>query len=355
VKRIDVDRSGLTLVELVLAVGLASLLFAALLSLLDTSMTIWDRTESQRDRVEVASAVGELLDRDLAALEGGPRGDLLADWTMLDGDGDGRNGAPYPRIRMVRRVTAAELQRLQAGSDDPARGEGLLEVTWALVPIAVQTPRREVHRVLWRGARLVGDEETLSHFDDRFFDELGRAVPGALDEVASGVLWFGIAFATQTTRFDGGWTTGPELRDAARSWDAWALERPDGDEHAFNDPGAGMPEPDGLALLPRRVRVELELERPADRKKRTTLRSQLDEQSVLLSVDDGERLPEDVRYVLVDEEWMLVRSVVGNEVTVQRGARGTIALPHEPGAIVHHGHTIVREVPVPAYREDWNL
>lgn len=348
-------RAGLTLVELVLAIGLASLLFVALLGLLDTALGIWDRTEGRRDLVEMSSAVGELLATDLAALEGGSRGDLLCDWMMLDGDGDGVNGAPYPRLRMVRRVTGAELARMQAGDPEPMPGEGLLEVTWALIPLRVDTPARRTLRILWRGTRVVGDEQTTSHFDPRFFDGSGRPLPGALERVADGVLWFGPVLATQTTLLGDGWEVGSELRDAARSWDAWGLDRPDADEHAWNEPGAGMPDPDELATLPRRVRVEVEIERAVDGRRRTRLRADLDEANVLMVVDDGERMPASGAHVLVDEEWMLVRTVIGGQVTVERGARGTRALQHAAGASVRFGTTFVTEVPVAAYREDWNL
>ena len=353
-------RRGLTLVELVLAAGLLSIVSLALLALLDTSTGLLSRTEARRDLVEMASAVGELMARDLDTLENGPRGDLVCDWIMLDGDGDGSNGAAYPRLRLVRRGSPAELARLQAGveAQDRVRDEGLIEVVWALIPRQVESPERRTDRVLWRGERILGDPDRLSVFDDRFFNANGKAVAGALDVVTGGVLWWGIGFATQTSVVHDGWTYGEQLRDATRSWDAWDRDRPDVQEHYFNEAGAGMPgvDPeDGLPLLPRRVRVELVFERDQDLRRRTTLQGEVHPEDAVLRVRDTDRIPEPGEMILIGEEWMSVRSKGRKTVSVGRGERGTRALAHPPDAVVHHGTTLVREVPVALYREDWKL
>ena len=80
-------RRGFTLVELLLALSLLTVLIVALVGLIDTSLRIWSRSESQRDLVEVSSSVLELLGSDLTAAEGGPRGDVLGDWWTFDVDG----------------------------------------------------------------------------------------------------------------------------------------------------------------------------------------------------------------------------------------------------------------------------
>jgi hypothetical protein len=153
-----------------------------------------------------------------------------------------------------------------------------------------------------------------------------------------------------------GWKIGGDLDCAATSWDAWAKHRPDKDAHPWNEPGAGMPRVKNRPLLPRRVRFELELERPSDRVRRTKLTSVVETGDASIQVDDGDRIPrEEGAFVLVDSEWMLVRSIDGRNVAVDRGQRGTKTAMHAPGALVHYGQRIVREVPVATYREDWNL
>ncbi len=348
-------RAGFTLLELILSIGLMSVLVVALVGLLDTALDLWGRTEQRRDLVEMSTAVADMLERDLSTLDGGRRGDLLAEWVLLDGDGDGTSGALYPRLRLVRRVSPAELARIQAGAEQPVLGEGLVEVAWAVLPRSVKSPAATGDLMLWRGERVVGDESTVSVFDPRFFDDAGRPVPGALSQVTGGVLWLELAFATQTSILQAGWSFGDGLRDCARSWDAWKRARPDVQQHVWNQAGAGMPDASDTPLLPRRVRVELELERDADAVRRTHLVAAVDNQDTTIVVRDGNRVPETGTLIRVDEEWMLVQSKTGKRVTVRRGQRGTVPLGHAPGAKLHYGEPIVREIPIALHREDWNL
>lgn len=362
------SRAGLTLVELVLAAGMLSILTLALLTLLDTTLEILRKTDERRDKVESATAIGDLLQRDLVALDNGPRGDLWADWAYFDGDKDGSTGGAYGRLRLVRRVTDAEVQRLQARhqgegglrttstpAEDPLRGEGLMEVVWALVPRVTESPERRVDRVLWRGERIVGDEETVSLFDDRFFNASGRPPAGAMEEVSGGVLWFGMEFATQTSVIWDGWSFGDTLADCARNWDAWTRNRPDYDVHVWNKRHPGMPAADEHPVLPRRVRVEITVERQSDLRHRTTLGQRLEDDETTLFVRHPDRLPSEGDYLLIDEEWVRVRNKTGRRVAIERGVRGSRPLPHEEGALVHYGPTLRYEVPVRLYREDWNL
>ena len=359
-------RAGLSLVELVLAAGMLSVLTLALLTLLDTTLEILRKTDARRDKVESASAMGDLLRRDLVALENGPRGDLWADWAFLDGDKDGTTGGAYARLRFGRRATDAEVLRLQAryegeggartsAQPDPMRGEGLLEISWALMPRVTESPTRTVDRVLWRGERIVGDPDSISHLDERFFDAAGRAPAGAMEEVSGGVLWFGMSFATQTSTLWDGWSFGETLADCTHQWDAWTRERPDRDTHVWNEPHVGMPRADEHPVLPRRVRVELTVERQSDLKRRTTLDQRLESDQNTLFVRHADRLPAEGDYLLVDEEWMRVRDKAGRRVSVERGVRGSRALPHDADALVHYGPTLRYELPVRLYREDWNL
>ena len=55
------------------------------------------------------------------------------------------------------------------------------------------------------------------------------------------------------------------------------------------------------------------------------------------------------------EEWMEVLSNDGSLVAVRRAQRGTRAAEHQAGALLHHGTTLVREVPIAVYRDEWNL
>lgn len=350
-RRDSLGRRAFTLVEIMLALGLLSLLMIAVVNLLDTSLEIWDRTESQRDLVEVGSSAVDLLARDLSSIEPGPRGDLLSEWTMWDTDRDNVAGLSCVRLRMVRRPSLAELHRLGAPED-----ADLVEVCWALLPDR-SAPEKEARSVgvLYRGERWVGDDASLSFFDDGFFNAAGKAPAGTLNLVTGGVLWAQFSFATQTSIVNDGWSFGDELEDCSTSWDAWNRARPDLELCALNAAASGMPEAKDLPLMPRRIRIELEIERPVELKRRTRLAHAAETELPSIRVEDPDRLPEPGAMILVEEEWMEILSISGQNVSVKRGQRGTRKTNHDPGVVIHHGWRISRAIPIPLYREDWNL
>ncbi len=343
------------MIEVVLALGLLSVLFLALVRLLDTTLSIWGRTEASRELFEIGGTVMDLIDHDFVGLETGPRGDLLGDWGGFDIDANQIAGLYWPRLRFIKQASAAQLARLQdLEVADPHRRD-LVEVCWALLPPRKAEEDGRQLGILWRGERRLADKESLSFFDDKFFGKSGRPVPGALDEVTGGILWFEVSYATQTTNLTKGWRTGIELTDAAPSWDSWNRARPDADITHWNDAHLGMPRAKDVPLMPRRVLIAIELERPVELKRRTRVGKLFTVEENTLHVGDGSRLPKAGSMLLVGEEWMLLRSVHGSRASVQRGQRGTRPMAHKPGALVHHGAHIVREIPIGGLREDWDL
>lgn len=361
-------RAGLTLLELLLALGIFAFLVVGVFQLLDRSLSLWRKAETRRSLLTQAATVSDLMARDLAGIEGGSRGDLVAEWVSFDTDNDGIAESKWPRLRFVRQASAGEAGRIAAASEAPRpegaepstaalrTGDSLTEVVWLVVPASLTEKDARSEGVQWRGERLVADRESKSFFAPDFFGTSNRPPAAATDEVGGGLLWMGVLFATQTSIVHDGWKTGPDLDCAATAWDAWSRGRPDPDVHPWNEPGAGMPRARARPLLPRRVRIELEFERPSDRMRRTTLSTPIEIGDAGLLVDDGDRIPrEEGACVLVDSEWMRVLSVDGRNVAVKRGERGTKVVGHGRGSMVHHGLRLVREVTVASYREDWNL
>jgi hypothetical protein len=347
---------GFTLVELVLAVGLLSLLMLALFQLVDTSTTIWRRTDTNRELGEMGSALLDRLAADVHALEGGPQGDLMADWVLVDLDRDGIDGMPRQRLRLVRHLDAAGLRSLAGDRVGPLEifDRGLVEVVWALLPSSSTDPDERAQGVLVRGVRVPGDDQRVSVFEPGFFGPGGKPLPGAVDELTGGVLWFEVWFATQTTILHQGWNLGDEVSDCAASWDAWRKARPNAEVSILNQEPIGVPEPRESPLLPRRVRVTLELERPIDLRQRTRLALELTDDAHSLRVRDGRKIPVG-SMILLDDEWLKVRSVEGDTVVVERGQRATRPALHKVGTLVHHGARAVRELVIDMTREDWNL
>jgi prepilin-type N-terminal cleavage/methylation domain-containing protein len=339
---------GFTLVELLLSLALLSMLVLALVNLVDTALRILGRTEERRDLVGVSSGVLDLLAADLAALEGGPRGDLVASWWTFDLDADGAATAPFPRLTGIKRPAPGELARRFPGA-----AADLVEFGWALLPDA--GAGAEGLGVLYRGERLPGPGERLSFFDPGFFNATGKPPAGSFEFVTGGVLWLELQWASQTSVVHDGWTVGERAEDCALAWDAWRRGRPDVEHSSLNAPAAALPAADGHALLPRRVRLILELERAEDLKRRARIAEAVEAAATVLPVDEGDLLPEPGTYLRVGEEWMELVSASGRQAAVRRGARGTRARQHAVGELVHHGWASVREVSLPAYREDWDL
>ncbi len=374
--------SGLTLVELVIATGLAALVMTALISLLDLSLDLWTRGETRRTVVEQATATADLMARDLRALHPGREGDLLVDWQPFDVDRDGVVDRVWPRLRLVRQASRADLARLAALEldadlvaearekgvdlselypDGPAAPEpppdGWIAVAYCVVPAGEGADRRG-EGVLLRGEELVQPGVLPAFFEPTFFSSSGQPRGGTMQEVTGGILWLGIDLATRTTILTEGWRVGDTLGDAATSWDAWGLGRPDAELSSWNLPGAGMPtpSPSGAAepALPRRVRIELEFESERDRRRRTRLAAMISKGEGTLEVENGEALPTRTgSYVLVEEEWMEVTALRGDRFSVRRGQRGTEPREHAAGALVHWGEPVVVEVPIPTYRDTW--
>ena len=296
--------------------------------------------------------------RTFRLLENGPRGDILCEWVHFDTTGDGARDMFWPRFRLVRHASPAEIARL--APDKQVESEGLLEVAWAVLPAhGVQACKEDsalrTEGVVWRGERIV-DDEGVSIFEDSFFRQDHRPPTGSLYEVTGGVLWLGASFATLTTVLHRGWTFGDGLADASNSWDAWRSARPDLTISSWNQAGAGMPNARDRALLPRRVRFEIEIERGADLRSRTRLDKAATVRDTQLFVRDVARLPRgEGQFVKVGSEWMELKGALGEAMTVRRGARGTLATAHGPGEVVHWGFRLVREVPIPMHQEDWDL
>jgi len=351
-------RRGLTLIELVLALGLASLLVLALVTLLDTSLSLWRKTEERRSKNELSSAVTELLASDLAAVESGPRGDLLVEWALFDVDGDGLPRLPCLRLRMVRAASAGEIERLQVDAAEKAHGQGLVEVCWALLPSSTTAANREWEGLLARGVRLYGPGAGTSLLDPRFFGSGGRPPAGVLEDVTGGVLWFEALCAGVGTDLSRGWEIGAAREQACTSWDARGDGRPDAERSASNEDGAAMQplaSPLGVRRpqLPRRMRLTLEVETPRARQRRVSTRADLGLKEGSVIVDDATKLPPPGTFLLLDEEWLELVGTSANEARVRRAQRGTRAAEHKAGTWLRYGERSLREVVVPAQREDW--
>jgi prepilin-type N-terminal cleavage/methylation domain-containing protein len=252
-------RRGFTLVELIIATALLSVITVIVFQFLRQFLRLWQKSEDRREVVEESSGLAELLADDFSALQNGARGRLLAEWcrsTRISTDCPILPAAHPPRASGESRRGAAPRSRRQ--DDTRARqGEALLEVCWAL--LAARAAARSSPTCARRDCSTLG---TLARRRDAL--ALRSDVLRAGQQAARRAQrrqrrdpLLGMEFATQTTLLDGRergrWRIGADLEDAATSWDAWSKGRPDAVRHFWNQATKGMPAPGKRAALPRRA------------------------------------------------------------------------------------------------------
>ncbi len=369
---------GMTLIELVLASALFAFMMVAVFQLIDGSLSMWRKGEARRSVLEQTTAVAEVIARDLRTLEGGQSGDMVIEWVSFDADKDGTVDSIRPRIRLVRQVTASEraliyemtaeqraevmtsrgieVEARDVEKPNIAEGHALAEVVWSFVPVGSKNSDEASEVIVYRGERLLEDKTTTSFFDDEFLTRSGQVPTRVLEEVSSGLLWVDVLCAAQTSIVKDGWKRGESLASSASSWDAWRRARPDIELHDWNKAHNGVPASLDKPVFPRRVRLEFEFERERDRRFRARTTEPIGVNDTSFKVDLPERIPRgDDTWILIDQEWMKVRSVHGSTVSVQRGERGSATVAHTQDAMVHFGIRMIREVPIAVYRENWNL
>ncbi len=105
-------RRGMTLVELMLAVLLASFVMFAIVRFVEVSLGLWSRSEDTRREDGRGLAVLQRLRQDLVTAHPGQVGDFLLEWQGFDMDGDRASDRALPRLRMVRRPSVLDWRRL---------------------------------------------------------------------------------------------------------------------------------------------------------------------------------------------------------------------------------------------------
>jgi hypothetical protein len=361
----------LTLIELVLAIGLFAMLSLLVVRLLDSTMRVWTSAEGQRFAIGTHTDLSSQVLSELDQLAGGENGELLIDWELFDTDGDGSATRPLQRLRFVRRATAADLVRLGQREVDPsepetARMEGgelpLLEVVYAVVPRPLVNPAATEEArallpgepgdvVLWRGERLIDDPALPSVFRADWFRG-GFPPAGGAEPLHGGLVWFEVVAAGRGTRVDDGWKVGPDVTDATRAWDSRGGARLRTALHPFNSVYPDMPAYRGEPLLPRRLLVAIEVEAPAQARRRPELAAPLAPEDREMTVLRPELLPPAGTLVLVGEEWVKI-AYPGPVTNIERGQRGTTARPHRAGTPLQVGRRFEREIALPLHREDW--
>ncbi len=399
---------GFTIIELLVAMGIMTMLGTMLVIMLRAGIGAWRAGEARREIYEEADVILTMLREDLRTIatrdEAVPGRNIVAVKMISDYDRYGRQ-----RLILVRSVKGESENPLTgyAGAetgadraydqvddiDEASEGRlralgGLQEVAWYMDPAGGDTLRRAVRSPI--------GEAGASLFDARVLDDLDA--PGV--EVSARVMWVEWLFWTQYTttwRLDG-----PYLAEADRPYpperdmrsnrryapfDYWDSTRgllaPSGkpDPELFNlfrGPGSAADPSDDV--WPSKIRCTVTVRENHERARSSylTLDTSDDEDEIVLG--NGDRLPDGPGFIRLGDpdltaaadaagtdmnergagetfEWIYYEKVENDILFIPtggRGARATVPVRHAAGTPVEVGHTFDVIIDVPGYREDWN-
>jgi prepilin-type N-terminal cleavage/methylation domain-containing protein len=346
------DRRGFTLVELLVAIAIFSILGLMLVTMVHRSIEVWRRGEAQREMFESARMIGDQFAADLdATYTNKSQREVRPDLVFLCGP-----TSAGQRLLLIRtignegrtpQVWSQAMAPAAAGHDGfftglpesrPLRATGgLCEVLYALHPDPART-------TLLRGLRApIGIGGSLRALVDAA--DLERAC----QVLARDVIHLGFEFWTAPNGGSGQWL------------DRWDSTRGLDPEFALHVPGSDQDPRDDV--WPWAVRLTITIRNGVRRPATLQREVGANDRELSLSTTEGFPSPDEPGqgYLKLGNEWIEVDRYRGDVVYVRRrGARGTTAQNHsifrvdvagEPLA-VEHGRTfvIVRDLPVVGMR-----
>ncbi|MCP5021206.1 MAG: hypothetical protein GY930_05455 [bacterium] len=383
-------RQGMTLVELMLAVLLASLVMFAIVRFVDVSLGLWSRSEDTRRETGRGLAVLQRMRQDLVTAHPGQVGDFLLEWQGFDLDGDRANDRAFPRLRLVRRPSALDWRRLTLNEMTPehratflefgfgdgsaasvvqdvggassgdagpeveglgmASAPGLVESAWVLLPDGEGSLGTGT---LYRAERKrVENGDRNSFFDARFVEDNGMVESELLQRVSGGILWWSVELGTDRTA--AAWSVGTGPGQVRLAWDAYGQGRPDVESAAQNETAVDRPLFEDRALLPRKARLVVEIEMERGRTRAPYLLAALDRETTSFEISRAETLPRKAGgFVRIGSEWMRYVSRDGDRMVVERGQRGTLPSLHATESRIRYGHHTETWVSIPTSRQEW--
>jgi prepilin-type N-terminal cleavage/methylation domain-containing protein len=384
-------RAGFTLIEMVTAAAIFSILGAMLFSMVRTGMTMWREGEVSRTRIERAVAVMDTIARELrmAFTENSPFCEeaealFLCDFFDYDRDGNDTKETRVQRLFFTRiNMEERENQRLRTAGDEPMgrlyftlfeeepalveeegtrTAGGLAEACFmSFAPRLRRGQEQDGTLILYRGYRSpIGGV-------DSFFAPGNLLEPRELEAqllpVMEGVLHLEFRFWDQNTLSFDPETAGPRDMDGAGyTWDSTRAILPDDPRAAPNDFRFGRGE-ESLKdttddIFPQRVMITVVVEEPGSADDLPMLTDRLTEESARIPLDISRpftRLREGDRFVRIDSEWISFSRVDGDELVVEkRGARNTVPVPHKAETRVHRGKVFSTVVEIASTKSCWN-
>lgn len=340
-------RSGMTLIELLIAFAIFTVMIAGMVALMVGTLQGWRSSERGKDTGERAQRILRQIERDLRCahvddqwIDDPAAGRLRYAQTLCAPDATGR-----PQLTLVRAGTQGAAAARQAGQRYNAVDAylSLTEVHYGMDP--------------QKAGVLLRSEQSFNRFDvkkDRsLFSEKARrsaALASLAAPVDNGVLHLEFQFWSAATKE---WTTskGPTAGGPSLLWDSSRRDLPEFFMTSRMRDVAEAPD----FVMPRTVRIVLVLEPLTGSERGTILTEPLGPGDRQMTVGDGREIPDPPGYVAVGDERIAYDKKEGSVVRISRrgggGGKKAEAVSHAVGERVRYGQTYISDVTIPLARD----
>lgn len=347
-------RRGFTLVEVLVALGIFTLLGFGATGFLLMGLRTWRATEARRDTAERAELVFAFLREDFHCLYADSgraqgRAALISDY-----DKQGRQ-----RLLLTRTVPPAGADPRIAGAGSTMAGRDAIDGVNDLASLnrGVLKAPGDLESI----AYVFLADEKLSRVavtqEKEYKDLLGDWSTRGGQLLAEGVMHLEVNFWSDRTT---AWRPGQETKEPSYFWDStMALAKEEfkaGEERerrVFAKTGSIEDNRDDI--FPRLVEVRIVLGLPPSASTAMTAQD-IETHETIIAVDNAGGLPreEGEYFVKLDREWISYKQCVGDKLHgVVRGRRGTQPAAHELGTYVREGIPFRMVVRPPCGQEPW--
>ncbi len=384
-------KSGFTLIEMVTAAAVFSLLGVMLFSMVKSGMTMWKDGESSRDEIERGVHALNSISRELrlAFTENNPFGSraeaqMLCDFVDYDRDGDSIPESRVQRLAFTR-INAEERENevLKTSGDEPLGRlyftlfendpdlvkemgtlptGGLAEALFmSYAPELGEGQKSDGLLSLYRGYRSpIGGEGSFFTAGNLLKpDDIEFSLLPVLDEI----LHLEFRFWNQHTyTFDASLAGPDDLGGAGYTWDSTRAVLPEDPAMSPNRFrfGLGDGSRDDVTddIFPERILITVEVRCSGGAEGLPRLTGDVKEDSINVPVDMTkplERMKEGERFVRIDAEWIEFSSAGTGELVVKRrGARNTLVSDHKRGSLVNYGRRFSTVVEIAGAKSCFN-
>ncbi|HEV3029965.1 MAG TPA: prepilin-type N-terminal cleavage/methylation domain-containing protein [Planctomycetota bacterium] len=346
-------RSGMTLIELLVAFVVLLMLIAALVTLTTRSLETWTSGEARKDVYDRAQVAIDLISADLRNLyaenEWYSDGMKPLPAPALQCDLDKNN---RPRIRFVRDGNPA-VMRAPAPNPPTILAPNYYGPMWEVAYVLDPDPSKNI---LYRGIRGFDRQKSGSLLNPIEYSSRSDPVfTSNFTPVEYGILYVGYKFWTQFTTT---WDETVEIRETVKGrakqssgpekhWDS--TRRDDRNFHFYrkrND----LKDPD--FVYPEIIQVVVTVESGSPDLHGVKLGDPFDEKSTYIHLTHTRGLPDAPGMVKIDGEWIEYGEKTSNDLSqLRRGMRHTKSAAHPVGTPVHFGETFTTDVRIPVFRE----